>query len=197
MADRYATLARSHLGGAVMRPLGLPRPVKLERHGDGAPVIDGQVLLGAAPGGRLDGVLVKALADAGVEPVGDSAGRLKALVFDASGIATSGELGELHRFLHFTVARLEDCGRVLVLGVAPEACSSARGRTAQRAIEGLTRSLAKELGPRGITVQLVYVAPGAEEQLPCTLRFLLSPRSAYISGQVIRIGPGAETPAGF
>ena len=37
---------------------------------------------------------------------------------------------------------------------------------------------------RGATAQLVYVSPGAEDQLDSTLRFLLSPRSAYVSGQV-------------
>jgi 3-oxoacyl-[acyl-carrier protein] reductase len=43
---------------------------------------------------------------------------------------------------------------------------------------------------------LVYVEPGAEDQLDSTLRFLLSPRSAYVDGQVIRIGKGvAPTPA--
>jgi 3-oxoacyl-[acyl-carrier protein] reductase len=39
-------------------------------------------------------------------------------------------------------------------------------------------------------VQLVLVAPGAEDGMASTLRFLLSPRSAYVSGQVIRLGPG-------
>ena len=38
-------------------------------------------------------------------------------------------------------------------------------------------------------MQLVHVAPGAEDQLDSTLRFLLSPRSAYVSGQVVRITP--------
>src|SRR5207245_337042 len=37
------------------------------------------------------------------------------------------------------------------------------------------------------TAQLVYAAPDAE--LESTLRFLLSARSAYVSGQVIRVGP--------
>ena len=67
--------------------------------------------------------------------------------------------------------------------------------TAQRALEGFTRSLAKEIGGRGSTAQLVLVSPGGEEQLASTLRFLLSPRSAYVSGQVVRVGPGvAEEP---
>ena len=39
-------------------------------------------------------------------------------------------------------------------------------------------------------MQLVLVAPGGEDQLASTLRFLLSPRSAYVSGQVVEIGAG-------
>jgi 3-oxoacyl-[acyl-carrier protein] reductase len=47
-----------------------------------------------------------------------------------------------------------------------------------------------------VTAQLVYVAPGGEEATESTLRFLLSGRSAYVSGQVIRVGAGeAITPA--
>jgi 3-oxoacyl-[acyl-carrier protein] reductase len=42
-------------------------------------------------------------------------------------------------------------------------------------------------------VNLMYVSQGAENGLESTLRFFLSPRSAYVSGQVVRIGaaPGA------
>ncbi len=57
----------------------------------------------------------------------------------------------------------------------------------QRALEGFTRSLGKEIG-RGGTSQLVYVSEGAEEATDSTLAFLLSPKSAYVSGQVVRIG---------
>ena len=36
----------------------------------------------------------------------------------------------------------------------------------------------------------MYVAPDAHEQLESTLRFFLSPKSAYVDGQVARIGTG-------
>jgi 3-oxoacyl-[acyl-carrier protein] reductase len=49
----------------------------------------------------------------------------------------------------------------------------------------------KEVG-RGATAQLIYVAPQAEDQLESTLRFFLSPRSAYVSAQVVRIAPGQK-----
>jgi 3-oxoacyl-[acyl-carrier protein] reductase len=64
----------------------------------------------------------------------------------------------------------------------------------RRALEGFTRSLGKEVGSRGVTVNLVHVDAGAEERLGPTLKFLLTPRSAYVSGQVIRVGAGPERP---
>ncbi len=40
----------------------------------------------------------------------------------------------------------------------------------------------------------MQVEEGAEDQIGPTLRFLLEPRSAYVSGQVVRVGPGHEVP---
>ena len=71
--------------------------------------------------------------------------------------------------------------RVLVLGTIPDQTDSNDERVAQRALEGFTRSLGKEIG-KGSTVNLVYVAPGAEDTLESTLSFFLSPKSAYVSG---------------
>jgi 3-oxoacyl-[acyl-carrier protein] reductase len=113
--------------------------------------------------------------------------KVKALVFDATGLQDSTESDALYEFFHDAARSVLTCGRVVVLGRPPEACSTPRQATVQRALEGLTRSLAKEL-KRAIAVQLVYVAEGAEDQLESTLRFLLSPRSAYVSAQVVRVG---------
>jgi 3-oxoacyl-[acyl-carrier protein] reductase len=214
MSDRYAQFVNSTLGGLVAAPLGLPRPARLPRYRAGDPLIDGTVLLGAAPGGRLAGGAARVLADAGVHASTtrerslreaaanagldarlfnpESAGpeRFQGLVFDASGIAESTELVELQRFFYSAVGRLARAGRVVVLGTTPAQAGSSRAFTAQRALEGFTRSLGKEVGARGATVQLVLVSPGGEDQLASTLRFLLSPRSAYVSGQVIEVGAG-------
>src|SRR6185437_5778091 len=119
--------------------------------------------------------------------------RFKALVFDATGIADSAELVALHAFFQPTIRRLQSSGRVIVLGTPPAQAGGPRAATAQRALEGFTRSLGKEVG-RGATVQLVEVAHGAEDQLEATVRFLLSPRSAYVSGQVVRVTPSRTRP---
>jgi 3-oxoacyl-[acyl-carrier protein] reductase len=194
MPDRYSQIVNAPVVSTVARQVGLPQPVDLDRHQPGQPVIAGPLLSGAAPGGKLERPLKSLLDAIGAERAG-AEGKAKALVFDASGIADSTELVELQRFFYPAVPRLQRSGRVVVLGTTPAQAGSARAHTAQRALEGFTRSLAKEIGGKGATAQLVYVEPGAEDQLDSTLRFLLSPRSAYVDGQVIRIGKAvAPTP---
>jgi 3-oxoacyl-[acyl-carrier protein] reductase len=204
MTDRYASFANSGLGRALATRLGLPRPVPLRRYRPGDPLLAGSVLLGAAEGGRLFGPVHKLLDAIGVRvvtPDADTettappaAGELRyaGLVYDATGIAESPGLRGLFDFFHPVTRSLAGCGRVVVFGTPPEACATPRAATAQRALEGFVRSIGKELG-RGGTAQLVYVAPGAEDAVESTLRFLLSGRSAYVSGQVIRVSPAPLT----
>jgi 3-oxoacyl-[acyl-carrier protein] reductase len=189
MSDRYSQIVNAPVVSSLARQVGLPQPVSLDRYEPGAPVVGGPVLSGAAPGGRVGKALSAFLDQIKAERAG-AEGRAKALVFDATGIADSTELVELQRFFYPAVGRLQRSGRVVVLGTPPAEAGAARAATAQRALEGFVRSLAKEIGGKGATAQLVLVSPGAEDQLSSTLRFLLSPRSAYVSGQVIRIGAG-------
>jgi 3-oxoacyl-[acyl-carrier protein] reductase len=194
MSDLYAQLVNSPPGRLIAPRVGLPRPTELKRHSPDGADEAGTALVGAAPGGRLDKPLERLLGEIGASRPERSDSPVGALVFDASGISDSTELVELQRFFHPNVRRVERSGRVVVLGTPPTGLPP-RAATAQRALEGFTRSLGKEIG-RGIAVQLVYVAEGAEDQLDSTLRFLLSPRSAYVSGQVIRISPAvAKAPA--
>ena len=92
---------------------------------------------------------------------------LGALVFDATGITDLAGLSELYAFFHPRARSLMTSGRVIVLGTPPADCGSPEEATAQRALEGFTRSVGKEFG-RGTTAQLVYVRPGAENGLAST-----------------------------
>jgi 3-oxoacyl-[acyl-carrier protein] reductase len=220
MSDRYAQIANAPVVGSFVKTAGLPVPVELERHSPGDPVIRGRVLLGAAPGGRLAGPVARVLASAGADTAtelredlrsaaaaaGLDAGvwnpdtateddSFKALVFDATGIASTGDLRELRAFFGPTIRRIERSGRVILLGTPPRDCAAPGEAIAQRALEGFSRSVAKEVR-RGATGQLVLVEPGAEEAIESTLRFLLSPRSAYVSGQVVRVGRADSPPVG-
>jgi 3-oxoacyl-[acyl-carrier protein] reductase len=195
MADRYSQVVNAPVVGTIAKQLGLPQPVSLDRYQPGQPVITGPVLSGAAPEGRLTKQVAAILDSVKAERAGAEEGKVKALVFDATGISDSTQLVELQRFFYPAVPRLQRSGRAVVLGTPPAEAGSVEAHIAQRALEGFTRSLGKEIGGKGSTAQLVYVEPGAEDQLESTLRFLLSPKSAYVSGQVIRVGKGvAPTP---
>ena len=221
MTDRYAQLVNTPIGKLVTKQIGLPQPPRLERYQDGAPVITGPVLLGAggstgeAGASRLVGPVAKVLRaidadvftamdeelrtaaaeaklDAGVfNPEAAPEGqRFKALIFDATGIESSDELARAWAFFQPAIRRVLPSGRVIILGTPPEDCATPPLAIAQRALEGLERAIGKE-AKRGATSQLVYAKPKAEGQLESTLRFLLSPRSAFVSGQVIRVGAAA------
>ena len=118
-------------------------------------------------------------------------GRFGALIFDATGITSPAKLHDLYAFFQPYARSLVPCGRVIVFGTPPDAATTTDEAIAQRALEGFTRSIGKEFG-RGTTAQLVYVAPGAEPRIESTLRFLVSGKSAYVSGQVIRIGAAGK-----
>ena len=207
MSDRYQQFAESRPGRLVVRRLGLPDPVVLRRHEPGAPVLHAPALLGAASGGRLAEPVARVLAAVGAEAwVADQTARraaadaglsardradetdeLGALLFDASGIASSEELRAVYEFFHEHIRQLAPGGRLIVLGTPPDRAGDARAAIAQRALDGFARSAAKELRG-GATGQLLRVAPGAEANVESTLRFLLSGRSAYVSGQVVTVG---------
>ncbi len=197
MGDKYAGFAASGPGRALLRWLGLPSAPRLRRYAPDQPLVPGPVLFGGD--GRMGASLGKVLAAIGVElrdPAARAAGGGEpppnaALVFDATGIVDPGRLRQLYEFFHPHLRALYPSGRVIVLGTRPAECTSTRAATAQRALGGFVRSVAKELR-WGATANLVY-APG-DAELESTLRFLLSAKSAYVSGQVLAVGPAPAGP---
>jgi 3-oxoacyl-[acyl-carrier protein] reductase len=175
MSDPYTSFARSGLGRPVVRGLGLPSPPRLARWRPGDPLIPGPVLVG--PVGSPFHSELSTLSG----PAKD--GKYHALVFDATGLTKPEELRELYEFFHPVARSLMPSGRVIIIGTAVETA-------AQRALDGFVRSVGKEFG-HGITAQLVRLWKGATvASAQSTLDFLLSPKSAYVSGQTIVVGPG-------
>lgn len=193
MSDRYQSFSNSAIGKLLVKNLGLPSPVKLARYSAGAPLVTGTILTGGR--GRLADDLPGLLDVLGIASQSTRADgeRYQGLVFDATGIGTVADLVVLQEFFTPLFRSLQSCARVVVIGTPPELRQGSE-RIAQRALEGFTRSLGKEIG-KGGTVQLVYVAEGYEGSLLSTLGFLLSPKSAYVSGQVVRIGAHSEEKA--
>ncbi|MBI2570021.1 MAG: 3-oxoacyl-ACP reductase [Candidatus Schekmanbacteria bacterium] len=180
------------------------------------PLADRDVAVFAAPGGALSAVVAQTLAGMGAQPTvfntaAESADlaelgeafarppvfqslqsipqgfRTDALVFDGTGLEDPAGLRTVYDFFSPLVRGLKPCGRIVLLGRSPEALKTAEKAAAAQGLEGFTRSVAREVGKRGATANVVYVDAGAEKRVEAVVRFLLSPRSAYITGQPFHV----------
>jgi 3-oxoacyl-[acyl-carrier protein] reductase len=203
-------------------PIPIPQPLRRARGPwEERPLADANVLISGGRGDVLSRAIAETLIQAGANPhlVGepdllavyrapsdsfarpvrvlepDAAADLSAdaLVFDATKLSTVADLSALYRFFHPMVGTLRHCGRAVVVGRPPAGPTEAA--SVQAALDGFVRSLGKELGRYGSTANLVYVDAGAEDRLAGVLRFLLSPRSAFVSGQPLRVTSVAHSSA--
>ncbi|MGI5377370.1 3-oxoacyl-ACP reductase [Streptomyces sp. CA-251387] len=184
MADRYLTFTGTAPGRFLTRRLGLPQPAALKRWSPERPGLEGDRLLLTA--GRSD--LALADADKGLGLTAASE-KPAAVLLDATGVRDVETLAEVHAALHPVVRSVTESGRIVLLG-APLDPADHHQAAVQQALEGFTRSLGKEIG-RGRTVNLVRLTDA--HAAASTLRFLLSPKSAYVSGQVIEVGTYDES----
>ncbi|MAM00543.1 MAG: 3-oxoacyl-ACP reductase [Alteromonadaceae bacterium] len=215
MADRYLDFVNTPLGKQLAGTLNLPTPVKLQRwKKPDQPFIEGKVLIGGCKDGKALAAIADVVKTGSTEiffaegptslasssslarshkakPLNlsetGSLPKLKALVFDATGIKDAAELKALYDFFHPVIRQIASSGRVVVIGSEPSKCRTPAKAAAHRALEGFVRSVGKEIGKKGATAQLLWMEAGAENQLESSLRFFLSPKSAYVSGQVVKI----------
>jgi 3-oxoacyl-[acyl-carrier protein] reductase len=208
MADFYSTLTRNPLGKTVTGSLGLPQPASLRR---GRTLPERPVALGAL---GAAGLAAETLALLGVDAVDalldtpetrttDDEGRarppayeqrLGGLVVDATAARTIADLETVRALLRPALRSMGSSGRVVVLGVQPEAVDGVEATAVAQALEGIVRSVGKEMRSGG-TANLVQVAGTSAQELASTLLFLLEGRSAYVSGQPVRIGTVGQVPA--
>ena len=196
--DLYSQLVHSAPGNFLAKQLGIPQPETLRRYRPGDPPLAGSLLIGGE--GRVVEPLRAALAE-DYDVVSNNLGGRWAdsfggLVFDATGITEPAGLKGLYKFFTPLLRNLGASARVVVVGTTPEEAASPHERIAQRALEGFTRSLAKEMR-RGATVNLVYLSPVAKPAatgIESTMRFILSAKSAYVDGQVFRVGAADASP---
>ncbi len=213
--------------GVKQLGLPIPTPQKLARSRGPreARALDGYTIVLNARKGAVDNAMARALLSAGATPCiigSESIGpawseaseafarpvdahqqppetpvRANALVFDATHLDSPDALRALYDFFHHTLPGLKRCGRVLVIGRPPESEKNPAKAAAQAGLEGFVRSLTKEIGRKGATAHLVYVAPRAEKRLPPVVQFLLSTRSAFLAGQPWRIDSTVKSGAQF
>lgn len=203
MSDFLIKLGENPQARRIIKSLGLPLPLpeKLKRDASpwrARPLEGASVIVGAAQGSEAVSQAMTAILAAGatvyagegvthadarsLQVLGESS-RANAIVLDATGVTSIAGLRAVYDFFHPLVRRLSRSGRVIVLGRPFTEMTTAEASSAQRALDGFVRSVAKEVGKNGSTANLVVVAKGAEARLEGVLRFFLSPRSAFVTAQ--------------
>jgi 3-oxoacyl-[acyl-carrier protein] reductase len=194
MSDKYLELVNAGLGRELASKLGLPQPTVLRRYEPGAPLFEGAALvLGSSAG--ADAVASHLLA-AGhdVRRHVDGTTRFGALILGLDEVTTPAGLSSVALPAGEALKKLRANARVVFLarpaseesGAEPQSPSVAAARTG---VLGMMRSVAHEMRFGG-TANAVVVSESVEFAAPSVLsavRFFLSGRSAYVSGQPLAV----------
>ncbi|HEY1075162.1 MAG TPA: 3-oxoacyl-ACP reductase [Fontimonas sp.] len=198
MPDALLSLSRHRWLRGAIRGLGLPTPMPLHR-GEGAagraPLSGVRVLTHIDEQGIRAQRIRDALTGGGASLQASTVeGTAQALLFDACEIVEATQSSALHRFFNAQLARLPANARIVLIARDPSVCETPQAAALARGCEGFMRSLAKEVGRRGSTANLIYLGDGAEDRLAGPLHYLLSARSAFVTGQALRIDRLARAP---
>lgn len=204
MSDFLLKLANQPATRSLIKSIGLPTPQQLARAGGpyAEQALAGRrVLFAASQGAFASKAVQAALREAGADldtsapaTLGDEH-KYNGLVFDATGLAGAADLRQLYDFFHAVIRKIRPNGRIVLLAQKPDTAADVHAASAARAVEGFTRSLAKEIGKKGATANLIYVEKGAEALTAGPLRFFLSDHSTYVDGQPCTVNKAAKTPA--
>jgi 3-oxoacyl-[acyl-carrier protein] reductase len=221
MSNFYETMLNNKTGRSLLKTVGLPTPIDLKRYrADQETYFEGKVLVGASANAALLNDLMRNLAaskatvcfpanaytaaaivaaanKAGVKAIGvecskNMTDKFDAFVFDASGFQEASDLDQLYTFFNPVMRKLASNGRVITLGRPHLKAKTGEQAAAMRALEGFSRSVAKEIGKKSATSQAVYVEEGAEVNIDPAFRFVISAKSAYVDGQVITVRKAEE-----
>ncbi|MFK0006260.1 3-oxoacyl-ACP reductase [Paenarthrobacter sp. NPDC090520] len=193
MTDKYTQIVSGGLGRDVARKLGLPQPVLLRRYQPGAPLISGPVLVNGDSAGADD--LATTLLGWGLDVRRNALPKEKlgAIILVLDSVQHPEDLGKPVLAVGASLRDLAPNGRFITVSRAPQGTSSPATAAARQGIDGLLRSLAKELRS-GATANGVVLAEDLATTSPSALgavRFFLSGRSAYVDGQFLSVTSAA------
>ncbi len=200
MADFILEYGHKPVWKSIFKTLGITVPPRLKRLKGSwkKQILAGKkVVTGNAGGGINSAVLSAVYDELGGHALINSLpaeDRADVLLFDATGIETVAQLKSLYDFFHANAGKLASSSRVVIISLNPS--GNAENVSAQQAVEGFSRSVSKEVGRKGATVNLVRLENKSvtEKQLLPVLHFLFSEASAFVTGQVFRINSSGSLP---
>lgn len=112
---------------------------------------------------------------------------LSALVIDASQYQSDQSFNDIYHHLNGLLITLKKNSRIVIIAQSINEHQTHQDKAFIRSLLGFTKSLAKEVGRKGTTVNIIYIDNSVETELDGPLSFLLSSKSTFISGQSLQV----------
>ncbi len=110
--------------------------------------------------------------------------KIDTVVLSALGIENIDMSVEFFTKAQLAVQKLNKNGRVVVLSKTGDDIEQ---QTIQKALEGFSRALSKELGKNGTTVNHLTITDAPTRNVARAILFFLSDKSSFITGQVVQL----------
>lgn len=194
MADAYTRFVRSAPGALIAKRTGLPRPARLLRREDRPePVLGPVVVLGDSAGAdQVARLLLSWGTD--VRRRFEELPRVGSVIAVLDEVSAPDQLGPILLPLSGAMRSLAPGARVVTISRPATGEDPSRDAT-RGAVEGFVRSLAHEMRG-GATANGILAADGVALDAPAVigaLRFFLSARSAFVTGQFLEVTSEAGT----
>ena len=121
------------------------------------------------------------------EPASLNEMSISALVIDASQYTGEANFNDLYHQINPVMPLLKANSRIVLIAQSFTDAQSHQAKAFSRSLLGFTKSLAKEVGRKGTTVNIIYMQNKVELELDGALSFLLSSKSTFISGQPFEV----------
>lgn len=190
MTDGYLKFSHSKFGKTLFSVLGLTIPPKLTRYCDGDGLVKTAIMLNDIE--HLS-TIERCFPESTIAVTDDKSNtKVQGLIFDATAITTPQQLVRCHEFFNQQLCRLSANGRIVILGRAIDHDMTVEMAASQRALVGIVKSIAKEAGRKGCNANVLYAKQFNEQSIAAPLRFLMSDKSTYVSGQVLAAGESSN-----
>lgn len=172
--------------------LGFPEPISLKRFNSKNSLPENVVLLSISK--QINSNIEQALLQLPTNIIKSASDltekSIAALIIDATNYIDESSYQQLYLTVKNTLRHLDSNAKILIIAHAQSPNKNVDENTFSQSLIGFSKSLAKEVGRKASTTNIIFIADEAHDShlaLSNPINFFLSSKSSFISGQTLTI----------
>jgi len=172
--------------------LGFPEPMSLQRFNSKNSLPENVVILSISQ--HINSDIEQALVQLPMNVIKNTANLtikpIKAVIIDATGYLDESSYQQLYLTVKGVLKQLDNNAKILIIAHTQSSKRSEDENTFSQSLIGFSKSLAKEVGRKGSTTNVLFINDAAyatHSALSNPINFFLSCKSSFISGQTLTI----------